>query len=121
MLFHSPLFRTLLASLPPLSSTTASVTLSIPDTSASALLAFEALLSKGRINKHDSKVDEVEGLAKLLGVEQMKLTGVDTRSVVPPPATTMPAAMFKEVSFFPALFSLVIAYIKSKTHIQWSM
>jgi len=98
LLFHSPLFRTLLASLPPLSSTTASVTLSIPDTSASALLAFEALLSKGRTNKCDSKVDEVEGLAKLLGVEQMKLTGVESRSVVPPPATIVPAAMFKEVT-----------------------
>ena len=47
----------------------------------------------------------MEGLAKLLGVKQMKLTGAETRSVAPPPATIMPAAMFKEVSFSAVLVS----------------
>jgi len=98
LLFHSPLFRTLLSSVQPLSSMNSSVTLSIPDTSASSLLAFESLLSKGMTKQCDSKVDEVEGLAKLLGVKQMKLTGAETRNVAPPPATIMPAAMFKEVT-----------------------
>ena len=63
-------------------------------------------------NKCDSKVDEVEGLAKLLGVEQMKLTGAETRSVAPPPATIMPAAIFKEVSFCAVLFSGLICLLQ---------
>ena len=91
LLFHSPFFRTLLSSVLPLSS---SITLSIPDTSASALLALESLLCKG-VTKCDSKADAVEALAKLLGVKHMKVTG-SGRSPAPP-ATILPAAMFKEV------------------------
>ena len=93
LLFHSPFFRALLSSVLPLSSSS-SITLSIPDTSASALLALESLLCKG-VTKCDSKADAVEALAKLLGVKQMKVTG-SGRSPAPP-ATILPAAMFKEV------------------------
>ena len=92
LLFHSPFYRTLLNSVLPLSSS--SVTLSIPDTSVSALLALDSLLSKG-VTKCESKADAVEGLAKLLGVKQMKVTGVEVSAA--PPATILPAAIFREV------------------------
>ena len=88
LLFHSPFYRTLL------NSSSSSVTLSIPDTSASALLALDSLLSKG-VTKCESKADAVEGLAKLLGVKQMKVTGVEVSAA--PPATILPAAIFREV------------------------
>ena len=95
LLFHSPFYRTLLNSVLPLSSSSSSsVTLSIPDTSASALLALDSLLSKG-VTKCESKADAVEGLAKLLGVKQMKVTGVEVSAA--PPATILPAAIFREV------------------------
>ena len=94
LLFHSPFYRTLLNSVLPLSSSSSSVTLSIPDTSASVLLALDSLLSKG-VTKCESKADAVEGLAKLLGVKQMKVTGVEVSAA--PPATILPAAIFREV------------------------
>ena len=76
LLFHSPFFRALLGSITPLSSSL-NATLSIPDASASALLALEGLLTNGS-SKCESKAAEVEGLAKLLGVQQMKVTGQDS-------------------------------------------
>jgi len=94
LLFHSPFFRTLLGSVSPFSSSS-SITLSIPDASASALLALESLLSKG-VTKCDSKADAVEALAKLLGVKQIKVSGAERNAALP--ATILPAAIFREVT-----------------------
>ena len=47
------------------------------------------------MTKCESKADAVEGLAKLLGVKQLKITGVEVSAA--PPATILPAAIFREV------------------------
>ena len=47
------------------------------------------------MTKSDSKADAVEALAKLLGVNQMKVTGSERSAATP--ATILPAAMFREV------------------------
>ena len=87
------------------------ITLSIPDASAPALLALESLLSKG-VSKCDSKADEVEELARLLGVKQMKVTGAERSAL--PPATILPAAMLKEVIFCTELLfcTLQIGFVR---------
>ena len=114
LLFHSPFFRALLGSIAPLSSSL-NATLSIPDASASALLALEGLLANGS-SKCESKAAEVEGLAKLLGVQQMKVTGQDSSTVIP--ATILPAAMFREASF--PFFTIQL--ILKKTHfLSWGL
>ena len=91
LIFHSPFFRSLVSS----SSYSDAVTVFLPDTSATAVLALEGLLSKG-VTRCKSKADEVEALARLLGIHQIKVDYGEESAV--PPRTILPADVFQEVS-----------------------
>ena len=76
---------------------------------------MEGLLANGS-SECEAKPSEVEGLAKLLGVQQMKVTGQDSSTVIP--ATILPAAMFREASFPFLLIQLIL----KKTHfLSWGL
>ena len=91
LIFHSPFFRSLVCS----SSNSDAVNVFLPDTSATAVLALEGLLSKG-VTRCMSKADEVETLARLLGIHQIRVNCVEGAAV--PPRTILPADVFQEVS-----------------------
>ena len=93
LIFHSPFFRSLVCS----SSYSDAVNVFLPDTSATAVLALEGLLSKG-VTRCKSKADEVEALARLLGIHQVKVNCWEGAAV--PPRTILPADVFQEVSPF---------------------
>ena len=93
LIFHSPFFRSLVCS----SSYSDAVNVFLPDTSATAVLALEGLLSKG-VTRCKSKPDEVEALARLLGIHQIKVNCEE--GAVVPPRTILPADVFQEVSPF---------------------
>ena len=100
LIFHSPFFRSLVCS----SSCSDAVNVFLPDTSATAVLALEGLLSKG-VTRCKSKADEVEALARLLGIHQIRVNCVEGAAV--PPRTILPADIFQEVSPFSTyIFSL---------------
>merc|ERR1719320_1234557 len=91
LIFHSPFFRSLVCS----SSNSDAVTVFLPDTSATAVLALEGLLSKG-VTRCKSKAEEVEALASLLGIHQIKINCVEGAAV--PPRTILPVDVFQEVT-----------------------
>ena len=93
LIFHSPFFRSLVCS----SSNSYAINVFLPDTSATAVLALEGLLSKG-VTRCKSKADEVEALARLLGIHQIKVNCGEGAAV--PPRTILPADVFQEVSPF---------------------
>ena len=109
LIFHSPFFRSLVCS----SSYSDAVNVFLPDTSATAVLALEGLLSKG-VTRCKSKADEVEALARLLGIHQIKVNCGEGAAV--PPRTILPADVFQEVSPF-STFILPLFNQRTKVHI----
>ena len=109
LIFHSPFFRSLVCS----SSYSDAVTVFLPDTSATAVLALEGLLSKG-VTRCKSKAVEVEALARLLGIHQIKVNYGEGAAA--PPRTILPADVFQEVSPF-STFIFPLYNKKTRVHI----